>query len=310
MIDLISFSRARSSHHGPASQPQVKPTAALASQFAFPKNASKEQGYVFTGPNAAASSRPAGPARPHRPHPPSPLKPTEVSRPLPFARPLSRDELRIYDHHTQTNTVPLPFSKVQPNDVARIRAAVAAHKRTGSQQSGKPSLEYPDPAMHRKPFSIVSSQRNWTKHVSASGSVASSFSFASMPYRGSTLGALQEDTSAATAAPTIQPGMHVVKVAFTPLLPDEVALEVGERATVVDVYDDGWCVVLSSGAEVVMGAVPLWCFAEPDPEKPEGFEHSRPERTTSLGVKVELEEEPDTSGHSSRHDSVFSWSNF
>lgn len=316
MIELIHFpsSRAKSPHNQPASQPAVKPTAALASSFAFPHNAAKEQqGYAFTGSNAVSSSGSAGPARPQRPHPPSPLKPTEVSRPLPLARPLSRDEIRIYDHHAQTNTVPLPFPTVQPHDVARIKAAVAAHRRTASQQSRKPSLEYPEPAMHRKPFSIVSSHRDWSKHHSQAGSVAasvaSSFSFASMPYRGSTLSALQESPSTASALPKIQPGMHVVKVAFTALLPDEISLEVGDRVTVVDVYDDGWCVVLSSGAEVVMGAVPAYCFADADADKPEGFEHTRPERKGSLGVKVELEEQ-DTSGHSSRHDSVFSWSNF
>lgn len=317
------FNRAKSPH----SSHKVKPTAALASQFAFPHNAgaASKEGYAFTSPSASSSSSAAPPARPAVParHTPSPLRPQEVSKPKPLphqTRPLSRDEFRILDHHTQTNTIPLPFARIQPADVARIQAAV--HNRNGSHSTTQSWRSQPrasalvhDPAAAmsppRKPFSIASSHA-LSKHHSTAGSVASSFSFASMPYRGSTLGALQEDSASAVVPPAalIQPGMHVIKVAFTALLPDEVNVAVGDRVTVVDVYDDGWCVVLKSGEDdVLMGAVPAWCFDAPADDEPEGFERTRPERKASLGVTVELEE-PDTSGQSSRHDSVFSWSNF
>ncbi|EJD45975.1 hypothetical protein AURDEDRAFT_184563 [Auricularia subglabra TFB-10046 SS5] len=316
------FNRAKSPH----SSHKAKPTAALASQFAFPHNgpgaAASKEGYAFTSPSASSSSSSVPPARPAVParHTPSPLRPQEVSKPKPLphqTRPLSRDEFRILDHHTQTNTIPLPFARVQPADVARIQAAVhnrsGSHSTTQSWRRASGLVHDPAAAMSppRKPFSIASSHA-LSKHHSTAGSVASSFSFASMPYRGSTLGALQEDSASAVVPPValIQPGMHVVKVAFTALLPDEVNVAVEDRVTVVDVYDDGWCVVLKSGDDdVMMGAVPAWCFDTPSPDEPEGFERTRPERKSSLGVTVELEE-PDTSGQSSRHDSVFSWSNF
>ena len=64
-------------------------------------------------------------------------------------------------------------------------------------------------------------------------------------------------------------------------------------------------------------------MTKPPAESPAGFERTRPERKASLGVTVELEagedavgeeaeddDDDDDAGRSSRHDSVFSWSNF
>ncbi|KAH7106224.1 hypothetical protein BKA62DRAFT_287090 [Auriculariales sp. MPI-PUGE-AT-0066] len=303
---------------------------------------------------------------PHSHH----IKPGAVSKPQPlphlFSRPLSRDESRILQHHTSNGTVPQPFTKLQPEDVSRIERAVrnrtsvsaeyrqqlldqqqphsrdplnaghASSAHSSFDSSSRSARGAPPSSFQRKKFSVISSR---SKHHSDATSVASSFSFASMPYRSaSSLGAVMETADTETDAPysaggalspggaavmpaavaRIQPGFHVAKIAFTPLLPDEVELKMNERVTVVDVYNDGWCIVMRSGADVLMGAVPAYCFSDPPADSLPGFERIRPERKSSLGVTVELETGEDAAddddasdaGRSSRHDSVFSWSNF
>jgi hypothetical protein len=97
-----------------------------------------------------------------------------------------------------------------------------------------------------------------------------------------------------------------VRQLFTPVLPDELVLSLGEKVTVVTPFDDGWCIVgrdsLLKAGEIEMGAVPAWCFVKPV----KGLKASRPMRTSSLGVTVQLDAGP---GFSSREE-VISWSNF
>jgi len=97
-----------------------------------------------------------------------------------------------------------------------------------------------------------------------------------------------------------------VRQLFSPVLPDELVLSLGEKVMVINSFDDGWCIVgrdsLLKAGEVEMGAVPSWCFVKPV----KGLKASRPMRTTSLGVTVEIESGP---GFSSR-DELISWSNF
>jgi hypothetical protein len=99
---------------------------------------------------------------------------------------------------------------------------------------------------------------------------------------------------------------HKVRQLFSPVLPDELVLSLGERVVVMKTFDDGWCVVgrdsLIKPGDIEMGAVPAWCFVKPV----KGLKASRPMRTTSLGVTVEIESGP---GFSSREE-VISWSNF
>jgi len=97
-----------------------------------------------------------------------------------------------------------------------------------------------------------------------------------------------------------------VRQLFSPVLPDELVLSLGEKVTLVKAFDDGWCIVgrdsLIKAGEVEMGAVPAWCFVKPV----KGLKASRPMRTTSLGVTVQIDAGP---GFSSREE-VISWSNF
>lgn len=128
-------------------------------------------------------------------------------------------------------------------------------------------------------------------------------------------------TSIVSSNPSIQSttgATRKVKQIFEPVLPDELLLtRVGEQLTIVQSFDDGWCVVGRESGTVVhtakslfksspqpesnieLGAVPAWCFIKPM----QGVRVERPVRSSSLGITVNIE------GPSSRHD-LISWSNF
>lgn len=95
-----------------------------------------------------------------------------------------------------------------------------------------------------------------------------------------------------------------VRQLFNPTLPDELVISLGERVTLVQSYDDGWCIVgrdsVFKPGEVDLGAVPAWVFVKPV----KGLKAERPIRTTSLGVTVTL----DAPG--GPREDVISWSNF
>lgn len=81
----------------------------------------------------------------------------------------------------------------------------------------------------------------------------------------------------------------IVVTTFSPLLPDELVLKPGvqEKVTVLQTYDDGWCIVARTNLGVLeVGAVPEWVFGLADGED-EMFA-MRPMRSTSLGVTVDL----------------------
>ena len=107
-----------------------------------------------------------------------------------------------------------------------------------------------------------------------------------------------------------------VRQKFEPVLPDELLTLLGERLTIVQSFDDGWCVVgrenstfvqnakslfnksQEPGGNIEIGVVPAWCFLKPV----KGLRAERPIRCSSLGVTVNMEP-------SSRNDMI-SWSNF
>lgn len=56
------------------------------------------------------------------------------------------------------------------------------------------------------------------------------------------------------------PRTVVVRVCFVPTLADELPVTVGERLTMLEEYEDGWCQVQrSGGADVEKGVVPQFC---------------------------------------------------
>jgi len=110
-----------------------------------------------------------------------------------------------------------------------------------------------------------------------------------------------------------------VRQLFEPVLPDELVIRLGEQLTVVQSFEDGWCVVGRESSlvhtvkslfkpnhvpepesNVELGVVPAWCFLKPV----KGLRAERPVRSTSLGVTVNLE-----APAGSRND-MMSWSNF
>ncbi|TFK27192.1 hypothetical protein FA15DRAFT_666694 [Coprinopsis marcescibilis] len=112
-----------------------------------------------------------------------------------------------------------------------------------------------------------------------------------------------------------------VQQLFSPVLPDELMLtKVGEQLTLIQSFDDGWCVVgrdnasglqqrrsffgnrpSTPGVNVEIGIVPAWCFLQPVL----GLRAERPLRSTSLGITVQVDEP----SAASRND-LISWSNF
>lgn len=116
---------------------------------------------------------------------------------------------------------------------------------------------------------------------------------------------------------------------FEPLLPDEIPVSVGDTLSLLQQFDDGWCVcavevdgeseggvsvggrAATPNKEVRMGCVPLWVFERKS--KVPG-EHMRSMRSTSLAVTVELtpaEAGMDLPGRAPwQREPIISWSNF
>ena len=111
-----------------------------------------------------------------------------------------------------------------------------------------------------------------------------------------------------------------VRQLFNPVLPDELLISTpGEQLTVIQSFDDGWCLVgkdhstfmsapkslfkqdTTSDSNIELGVVPAWCFIKPL----KGLRVERPVRSSSLGITVQLQ----GPGFSSR-DEIISWSNF
>ncbi|KAH7342156.1 hypothetical protein B0J17DRAFT_626539 [Rhizoctonia solani] len=96
-----------------------------------------------------------------------------------------------------------------------------------------------------------------------------------------------------------------VQTVFPPLLPDELVLSVGEKVTLLQTFDDEWCIVgRDRFGDVEVGAVPAFVFTK----LRTGEMLERPMRSTSLGVKVEMSSAPGAAWSS--REEVISWSNF
>ncbi|CAE6474705.1 hypothetical protein ACGC1H_003078 [Rhizoctonia solani] len=108
-----------------------------------------------------------------------------------------------------------------------------------------------------------------------------------------------------TASGTTNVVTRKVQTVFPPLLPDELVLVVGEKVTLLQAFDDEWCVVgRDRFGEVEVGAVPAFVFTK----LRTGENIERPMRSTSLGVQVEMSSAPGAAWSS--RDEVISWSNF
>lgn len=189
----------------------------------------------------------------------------------------SRDE--IIQHYTEEGTLPRPFAPFMGEGGFKLTPPPPI----GGSGDASPTSNRSSSA------SFLSIARN---------------SFLSVPNRSSHRFSVASVATTASAGTVISGahGVRKVRQVFTPVLPDELVISVGERVTIVNSFDDGWCIIGRDGYSGVieLGAVPAWCFIKPSP----GLRAERPLRTSSLGVTVNIEPED-------RHrNDVISWSNF
>lgn len=169
-------------------------------------------------------------------------------------------------------------------------------------------------AFSPKPFSFaLDPQRTSMLEPSAPG-LRSSFMSSYSQNRFSVMSGTSSFNSSITMGAT-----RKVRQVFDPVLPDEILTKLGEQLTIVQSFDDGWCVVGREGGSLVqtakslfksapaaepdveLGVVPAWCFLKPV----KGLRAERPVRSTSLGITVNL----NVPGHTERGE-LLSWSNF
>ncbi len=131
------------------------------------------------------------------------------------------------------------------------------------------------------------------------------------PYSADNQGVFPYPDNALSTKPkaTIDSSRKILQT-YTPILPDELLVSLGESFTLVQSFDDGWCIVgrdraPNSGARtpenIELGVIPEWCFVPPVI----GLLMDRPIRSSSLGITAHKD-----SPRSSSRDEILSWSNF
>ncbi|KDR76307.1 hypothetical protein GALMADRAFT_247666 [Galerina marginata CBS 339.88] len=215
----------------------------------------------------------------------------------------SMTQSKGFSRHMIDSSIVLPEKALALPPTSR-EAVIEFHRQSGS---------FPAP-FAPKPFSFAlsaASPRNSTLEPD-SKSRNSFMSFTSSQNRFSVMsGTSSLDSGSATT--------RKVRQIFDPVLPDELLTRVGDQLTLVQSFDDGWCVVGREGSSLVhtakslfrptpvpennveLGVVPAWCFLKPV----KGLRAERPVRSSSLGITINL----DAPGCSSRNE-LLSWSNF
>ncbi|KAF8199559.1 hypothetical protein BJ912DRAFT_654955 [Pholiota molesta] len=213
---------------------------------------------------------------------------------------------------TQVNS--FSRNKIDSSVVLPQRARLPSTSATDVMETHRQSEAFPT-AFTPKPFSFaLDPQRTSMLDPGAPGGLRQSFMSTSTQNRFSVV----SNTSSFDSTMTLGT-MRRVRQMYDPVLPDELLVRLGEQLTVVQSFDDGWCVVGRENATLVhsakslfktarvdendveLGVVPAWCFLKPV----KGLRAERPVRNTSLGITVNI----DASGNSSRSEMV-SWSNF
>ncbi|KAF5375592.1 hypothetical protein D9757_008507 [Collybiopsis confluens] len=195
------------------------------------------------------------------------------------------------------------------------------HTRTPPSSSPEEIINYhrqsgtfPQPSLKQTPFSFAlnaspvqgrplsgSSRRSWVSFMS--------------PSRSSHFSVISSTSSMDSSSGTVRK----IRQVFNPVLPDELSVITGEKLTVIQSFDDGWCAVGREGdntfaqpkslfkqsepsaTNIEIGLVPAWCFIKPVV----GLKGERPIRSSSLGITVQME-----GPHFSSRDEIISWSNF
>ncbi|TCD60604.1 hypothetical protein EIP91_009822 [Steccherinum ochraceum] len=183
----------------------------------------------------------------------------------------SREE--ILQAYTEEGTLPRPFAPFM----------------LGGGGSPTPSDKDSDPQARPNAEYLAAAR----KSILSVGSMATS------SHRFSVASVATTNSSIASRGPM---GKRKIRQIFSPVLPDELVVSLNQEVTVINSFDDGWCIVGKDGlgGEVELGAVPAWCFVKPQP----GLHAQRPMRVSSLGVTINIE------APGGVRDSVMSWSNF
>lgn len=225
-------------------------------------------------------------------------------------------EHELIDYHLHHGSMPVAFAPALNNHKPRSPS-------NGSDKSNVVAL----PRLNAGPAVHTPKQ---TTHHTRLGSFSASIRHSFFSLRGSSppssptgsifnfgLSRKAFHRPSAVPAPTNENQRTIMITAFSPLLPDELVLKQGmrEQVTVLQTYDDGWCIVARTNMGVLeIGAVPEWVFGLRKDE-----EAVRPMRSTSLGVTVNvpvLDEGGDNDGShwalamTSSRASIISWSNF
>lgn len=212
---------------------------------------------------------------------------------------------QIYSFYEEQGNIPRPF------------APFSFALNAGHSSSPPPSTEVKDNRMSTQSFSASAarfpslSPTRVDSQYSTRDSIADSFfghgRSASALSAGTRLSVFSTGSAANTESlsTTIGVQQRTVRQIFTPILPDELLLNIGEQVSILRSFDDGWCVVARPKlheiqGEAELGAVPAWCFVKPL----KGLRSERPIRSSSLGVTVQVDNE-----EKPRND-VISWSNF
>ncbi|KAH6908976.1 hypothetical protein BKA70DRAFT_1371687 [Coprinopsis sp. MPI-PUGE-AT-0042] len=195
---------------------------------------------------------------------------------------LPRGRNEIVEYHRQSGNFPKPFSFALARGVAIWSCTPPSPSST-----------------ENRPIS-------WVRHSFLSAARSSV-----VPKRASSRYSVMSTASSSFVGSEPSTGTaRKVRQLFSPVLPDELLLtSLGEQLTVIQSFDDGWCVVdartrTPSGhrrtegggsAGVELGVVPAWCFLKPV----KGLRAERPVRSTSLGITVQMDTGPsrDNSSH-------------
>ncbi|EIN04826.1 hypothetical protein PUNSTDRAFT_128082 [Punctularia strigosozonata HHB-11173 SS5] len=218
--------------------------------------------------------------------------------PMPAKAPLRPDANReeIIEYYATAGALPKPFSPFS------FALAASSSSSSSPQPSSRDSLAFSIPSITVEGAGKEADHRSsWRSSIFniGRGNRSSHLSI------GSGSNHRMSVASTASASSSAQAGKRRVRQVFSPVLPDELVLSLGESVAILQSHDDGWCVIGRDSpftkGETEIGACPAWCFVKPV----KGLRAERPVRSTSLGVTVNLE----TSGYSSRQD-IVSWSNF
>lgn len=181
------------------------------------------------------------------------------------------------------------------------RASNLSYSTTTFDGPSAPMAASPDRNATAKNIASRPGTGNSTSHTFGSSDRLSTFKFPAARFEHGRSASVASSRSAMIFAKNALSAMRKKALqSFEPLLPDELPVSIGDTLSLLQQFDDGWCVVaveqdgdtagdadrVASGSkEVKMGCVPLWVF-ERKSKAPGG--HTRTMRTISLAVTIEL----------------------